>query len=136
VLRAIKGPGTADIKYPSKITLTITLTTRTITCLGTGAGTGTVNNSQAVTQPSGSSGGGCLSADTLILLANGSYKPIKDVQIGEQIIIYNEKTQKFEISPVVKAYAHKNTPRMLEILFLGGHKIQITPGHPLLTTKG
>lgn len=134
----------ATIKYPTYISLVVTLKTKSVTCLGTGSsGTSVSNTAAYISAPSddtpgsgGGGGGGCLSGDTLITLANGQKCHIKEINIGDKVIAYDDDQARFIISTVTKAYQHHHTPRMMRITFIGGQSIDITPGHPILTTNG
>lgn len=79
---------------------------------------------------------GCFVAGTKIIMADNSVKNIEDIKIGEYVIAYNEIDNKFESKKVINAYAHHDTPRVLEITFSNGVKLGITPGHPFLTPVG
>ena len=82
------------------------------------------------------SGGGCFVAGTKIIMADHSVKKIEDVVAGETVIAYNEETGLFEPRKVILSYPHHDTPRVLEIELSNGVKLGVTPGHPLMTTKG
>lgn len=85
---------------------------------------------------SGGGGGGCFVAGTKIYMADGTTKNIEDIQIGEYIIAYNDEKQSFEPKRVNDAYAHPDTPKLLEISLSNGIILGITPSHPILTTQG
>lgn len=46
-------------------------------------------------------GGSCILPDSLILMANGSYKKAKDVQVGDVAICFNHETGKFDNEVII-----------------------------------
>jgi hypothetical protein len=54
----------------------------------------------------GTSGGGCFLADTLVLMADGSFKEIKDIIPGEMVTSYNTETNEFVTSTVGNLIVH------------------------------
>ena len=78
----------------------------------------------------------CLHPDTNIDMDYGT-KPIKDVEIGDLVKTYNEKTKKIEVKPVLKV--HKNISKqekLFEITLSDGKKIKITGNHKVLLKNG
>ena len=84
----------------------------------------------------GSDGGGCFEAGTKIIMADYSIKNIEDVEINDYVYAYNEELNKFEIHKVIKSYAHHNTPRVIKVTFSNNTVLNMTPGHPIMTTDG
>lgn len=84
----------------------------------------------------GSSGGGCFVAGTRITMANGSIQYIENIKIGDMVMAYNDETQEFEPREVTKSYIHHDTPAVINVYFEDGTVLGMTPGHPLLSTKG
>lgn len=79
----------------------------------------------------------CLHPDTLITMENFSKKKIKDIQIGEKIWTYNERTQKQEIKEVEFVYKNlSQNEQMYEIETENGIIIKITGNHKILTNNG
>lgn len=78
--------------------------------------------------------GTCFSEDTLITMADGSYKKIADVKIGDMLKSYNEKTHQFEVGTVEKTYFHPPDlmgDYYLEITTDNKRVVKITPNHPV-----
>ena len=84
----------------------------------------------------GSTGGGCFEAGTQIIMADNSIKNIEDIQVNDYVYAYNEQTGIFEIHQVIKSYVHHHTPRVISVIFSNGLVLNMTPGHPILTTEG
>lgn len=78
----------------------------------------------------------CLHPDTLIMMADGSEKKIKDIKIGDLVYTFNEITNKKEILPVKKVYKNlsKGT-QMYEIKTDDGNIIKLTGNHKVLTSN-
>ena len=84
----------------------------------------------------GGGGGGCLAKGTKIIMYNNKIKNIEDIKIGELVIAYDENTKSFVPKRVFNAYYHRNTSAMMKVSFNDGTRLIITPGHPILTTRG
>jgi hypothetical protein len=69
-------------------------------------------------------------------MANGLIKNIEDIKVGELVIAYDENNHLFVPKTVTKSYIHHNTPRLIRVIFSDGSFLNMTPGHPLLSTKG
>lgn len=80
--------------------------------------------------------GGCFAPGTKILMADGSEKNIEDIKNNDLVIAYDEVKQCPVIKEVIKSYAHLNTPRLIKITLANNTEVYLTPGHPILTTKG
>ena len=79
----------------------------------------------------------CCHPDTIITMANGEYKKIKDVKIGDKVLTYNETTCKKEIKEV--EYVYKNLSKnqqMYEIEREDGKILRLTGNHKVLTQRG
>lgn len=73
----------------------------------------------------------CFLPDQLITLADGSYKEIQDVNIGDNVKVYNEKTHKVENAPVkeIQTIYHDNVH---ELHLSNGKVLKPTANHPFL----
>ncbi len=78
--------------------------------------------------------GCCFAGSTLVTMADGSLKPIKEVQTGDRIQSYDEETNTLMPATVQKTIAvkHQNIVK----LNFEGFTIELTPDHPLLDAKG
>lgn len=92
--------------------------------------------SSTVKKPVTSGSGGCFAPGTKILMGDNKIKNIEDVQINDIIMAYDETTNNFVPKRVTESYPHYNTPRMVKITFDNNTNIELTPGHPLYSTKG
>lgn len=72
--------------------------------------------------------GGCFVAGTLVLMADGSEKPIEQLQKGEQIIGHNGIQQEPVVVLSCITYLHKQT---YELTFSDGNTLTTTDSHPL-----
>jgi len=80
----------------------------------------------------------CFDGNTKILTKNGN-KKIKDIEIGEIIINYDEKTKKLKEDVVVKKYenlSNSSTEEMIELFFDNDISIKCTANHKFLTKRG
>ncbi len=73
---------------------------------------------------------GCFAKETMILLANGKYKPVEDLNVGEEIMIMNH--DKGQLEPGIAAYIFKAAEEIREVMclaFNNGVKIEVLYGH-------
>jgi hypothetical protein len=79
----------------------------------------------------------CLHPNTMISMADGSFKKIKDVKKGESVITINEKT--YELQPREVEYVYKNlsqNQQMYEIEMDDGRILKVTGNHKIRLTSG
>lgn len=79
--------------------------------------------------------GKCLAGSTLVLLADGSQKPIADVQIGERLISYNCRAHKWEADTISNKW-QPGRKAVLRITTASGKSLVLTPEHRVLTLGG
>jgi len=80
----------------------------------------------------------CFSGESKVLTPSG-YKPIKDIQIGDEVINYNEDTKEFKTDLVVNTYKNlskSGNEKMLKMTFDNGKIIEVTANHKFLTNLG
>jgi len=71
---------------------------------------------------------GCLVGDSKILLADGRYKNIKDMQVGDKVVSFNSEQKVEAVIPQGEADVYE--------LRTKNNMIQATPNHPFLTENG
>ncbi|MBM3251645.1 MAG: hypothetical protein FJZ11_02525 [Candidatus Omnitrophica bacterium] len=71
------------------------------------------------------SGGLCFLSGTPILMADGTTKPIEQIQIGDKVLAFNEKTGDMQEDKVVKLSVH-NAKKYLIV----NESLKVTPEHP------
>ncbi|MGL1919994.1 MAG: cadherin-like domain-containing protein [Hyphomicrobiales bacterium] len=79
----------------------------------------------------------CFAADTQILLADGSYKTIQDIHIGDLVMAFDPKQPSIQVSKKVTQLFRGETKKWLKI---SSHEfsqdMNVTPNHPMLTKNG
>lgn len=78
---------------------------------------------------------GCFLEGTLILLSDGTYKPIEKIVSGEELLVYDDKTKSLQKAFNLKT-KNFTTNKIIKIILMDGNFIQVTANHPLLTTEG
>ena len=73
----------------------------------------------------------CISAGTLVSLANGTSKAIENVQVGDTVITCNEKTQNLEHKKVTKVMDN-GLKECVELILLDGSSLICTEDHRIL----
>ena len=72
----------------------------------------------------------CFTPDTMITMAWGGVLPIKDVKVGDEIVVYNPKGGVFETEKVEGIITRVNRA-MFKVHFEDGTYIHISDDHPL-----
>jgi len=102
----------------------------------------------------GSGGGtisipGCFLTGTPIQMADGSLKPIEEIKVGDEVIAFDEKTEKFKQDKVTELFQHKADKYLIvndklkvtanHLVYSGGEWVQIgrlNVGDMLLNAEG
>jgi RHS repeat-associated protein len=81
-------------------------------------------------------GPGCFVADTPVLLADGSEKPIENVQVGEAVLAWNEETKTVFSTTVVRTLRHEEKPQTLfDIELEDGRTLAVNNHHPMYVVE-
>lgn len=81
----------------------------------------------------------CLDESTLILMASGETKKIKEIIPGDSIISYNVDSQVFEPDEVIKLHTNLSVSdheKMYKLEFDNGTTLEVTGNHKILTERG
>lgn len=78
----------------------------------------------------------CLWKETKILMADNTYKPIKDVKIGDQVISVNPDTLEQKPATVINQYVKPTEKPIVKITNQDGSTLICTEDHPILTSNG
>lgn len=77
----------------------------------------------------------CVTGDSLITMADGSTKQIKDIVAGDKIMSYNFETKQMEPTTVeVLTKIHRT--QIVHVKFADGTMLKITPDHPMFSERG
>lgn len=93
----------------------------------------TTSNSPYYTK---NSSGGCFTAGMMVLMADGQYRNIEEIQTGMFVMSLNEKDGTFVRSEVVATQKFENKNDIYDVYVNGGSVITMTGSHPMLTTEG
>jgi len=80
-------------------------------------------------------GGKCLDGDTLITLADGSVRKIRDLEGDEKKVVSLGKELRMEASDKTEFFKRK-VNKTLKLTLRSGKEITLTPEHPLFTIDG
>tara|TARA_B100001013_G_scaffold13814_1_gene8045 strand:+ start:872 stop:4360 length:3489 start_codon:yes stop_codon:yes gene_type:complete len=78
----------------------------------------------------------CLDPNEPVLMADGQYKLIKDIKIGEEVITFNPKTMEKSITKIINQYVRPTDKKICEIVTKSGGKIIATNDHNFMTNQG
>lgn len=78
----------------------------------------------------------CLDPTTPVLMADHTYKQIKDIRVGERVITFHPKTKQTSITHVVHQYVRPSVKPMVKITTLSGRQIVCTNDHKFMTQTG
>ena len=83
----------------------------------------------------------CVSGDTLITMSDMSRKPIKEINVGDEILSINENVKNnnkfltFEKTYVSKIFKPRYVEKLYHIIMNDSNNLYITGEHPLLTSR-
>lgn len=78
----------------------------------------------------------CLWEEEPVLMANGSWKKIKDVTVGEEVITFDPSTMYPSITKVINQYVRPTEKVIYQIYTITGRVITVTEDHKFMTDKG
>ena len=78
----------------------------------------------------------CFDAGMRVLMADGTYKNIEDVEVGDMVMSLNEDTGEYVIQKVTATIINKNSTDLVYVNLSNGVQIGMRAYHPLLTTEG
>lgn len=78
----------------------------------------------------------CILNTEQVFMADGSFKMIKDVKVGDQVITFDPRTQKQTITSVTHTYTNKTDKQCYMITTVSGREITATYDHRFMTTNG
>lgn len=81
-----------------------------------------------------SGGVGCFASGTLVVMSDGSKKPIESISEGELVLSFNGK--EIESKQVTKVFTHKNTKKTIRAKLKNGQIIEATEDHEFWTKRG
>ena len=79
-----------------------------------------------------SGGGGCVTPDTLITLADGTQVRVDSLTGNEMLLVWNHQTGKLEMAPVAYIVSHNGVVSMREVIrliFANGNEVKIVEEH-------
>lgn len=88
------------------------------------------NGAPTITVGNASGGGSCVLPDTLVTMADGTKKPIKDVEPGDMILVMNHETGELDVSPVTFNESDEPTLfNVIHLVFSNGKDIGVISEH-------
>ena len=78
----------------------------------------------------------CLSENENVLMSNGSYKKIRDVVIGDDVICFNTRNKEFLHTKVINHYNRVTHKSVYNVNTISGRTIAATYDHKFMTNKG
>lgn len=78
----------------------------------------------------------CLDKDEEILMANGNYKAIGDVKVGDNVVTFDPETMETSTTDIVYQHVSPTVKPIMEVTTVSGRKIIATFDHKFMTTDG
>ena len=75
-------------------------------------------------------GGICFTAGTLVCMADGTYKPIEEVNVGDQVLSVSLKDGYDVVAARVVDTHRRVAHKTINLILQDGQEIRVTPGHP------
>jgi len=71
--------------------------------------------------------------DTPVLIADGSYRPIAQIRVGDYVVAVDPETGERSSEPVQEVFTGQGTKELIRILLAGddADDLTVTAGHPL-----
>ena len=73
---------------------------------------------------------------TNVLMGDGTYKMIKDITVGEEVITFNPETMYTTVTKVINQYVKPTENKIMKITILSGREITATEDHHFMTNQG
>ncbi|MEA2696667.1 MAG: hypothetical protein QOI66_938 [Myxococcales bacterium] len=86
---------------------------------------------RASAPPSRSGGGGCFVAGTRVTMADGTQKAIDQIQVGEQVLAFDEKSARLMPARVTERFVHPDWKEQADTILING-RLRATTNHPFL----
>jgi DNA-directed RNA polymerase beta subunit len=77
-----------------------------------------------------------LKQDTPVLMADNTYKMIKDIKVGEEVQTFDPITKYVSKTKVINQYVRPTNNKIFEITTISGRKITATDNHHFMTNQG
>lgn len=78
----------------------------------------------------------CLWEEEPVYMADGTWKPIKDVKVGDQVICFNPNTMITSPTVVIHQYVRPAGKPMYKVITSSGRSIMLTQDHKMMTNQG
>lgn len=78
----------------------------------------------------------CFTPDTKIMLGDGSTKNIRDIQIDDIVVSYNDTTSQYEMNPVYNLFSRDVDENIVVIELEDGSITKVTGNHKIYTQRG
>ena len=79
---------------------------------------------------------GCLDHNEEIYMADGTYKAIKDIKVGDFVYTIDPVTCEKTITDVINQYVRPTTKAIVKVITESGRELTVTDDHPFLTLDG
>ena len=78
----------------------------------------------------------CIWEEEPVLMGNGTWKKIKEIIVGDEIVTFNPETFEKKKTRVTHYKNNSTEKKIVEIETVGGRKIYVTEDHKIMTDKG
>ena len=78
----------------------------------------------------------CFDPGSKVLMADGTYKNIEDVEVGDMVMSLDEETGEYVAQKVTATIVKENSDDLVYVNLSNGTRIGMRAYHPLLTTEG
>lgn len=78
----------------------------------------------------------CIWKEEPVLMGDGTWRPIKDIKIGDEVITFHPKTMETSITKVINHFVKETTKKIVEVTTVSGRKIVVTEDHKIMTESG
>jgi DNA-directed RNA polymerase beta subunit len=78
----------------------------------------------------------CIWKEEPVLMGDGTWRPIKDVKIGDEVITFHPETMETSVTKVINHFVRSTKKKIVEVTTVSGRKIVVTADHKIMTESG
>ena len=78
----------------------------------------------------------CIWKEEPVLMANGSWKKIKNIRVGDEVVSFDPETMEMSITTVINHFVRPTEKKMVKITVLTQRSIVVTVDHKIMTNLG
>lgn len=78
----------------------------------------------------------CIWKEEPVLMGDGTWKKIKNIKIGDEVVSFDPETFEKTTTKVVNHFVRETTKKIIRLIVEGGYRLKLTEDHKMMTDKG